>query len=851
MVKGFWHLMLNLTGGIYDLIGYIYNIFYFLCGFQLFSDSDYTDIVKKIYVILGIVMAFVLAYSLLKAVINPDEFSKGETSFPKLIKNVVVSLVIIVVLPTIFSVAFNIQNSLLNYNVIPKLILGETTDLENGSSLDINVDGNSVNGGSYISFHTLNAFLTPNLDSGICGEKDSNSCRENIKGDGTWGFRNGASLFKTDEEVLGGKSFTYYSEYSEAIRDGDLSFNFIFAIAAGLFICYVLLNFCFDMALRVIKLAFYQIIAPIPVICRIIPGGKLKDVFSKWVKQVISLFIEVFVRIGALTFGVYLIGVVVEKWNSTKLNSSLLSGFGAKTIVEALLIMSVIMFIKQIPKLIGDLFGLDTGGMKLGLMDKLAAGGALAAGAMAGGLAGTIGRNTIAAGKNFKNAKGLSGKVKAGILGAASIGAGGLSGAVRGFKAGKGAKNFGDVKNASATAVAGATKAREKRDTYRANHTGANFLETGTNVAMGHISDALGKAGRWLGIDDGLAVLQGEKDSYKAFLDNDSETDNVAVDLMGRDAISQNALIMQAAGGPRMSFDAMKEQLDNDRKATASAMIGRQLVDFNGKTHTINTESDYANYLSVKKAQLSKAERNLKKYVKRFAYQDDGIAKMTNDVAINDILNNQDVSRSSSLMNKVANVNVSSEAMASRIDALSTHSWNASLSGSVVQDFKGNTITLTDAASYDAYKSLLHAQSDEANALMRNYITACVESSDSNRFNDIQMSLANDGYTFDTSRVVSDLDFGDGEVQRMNKIHSYSEDVRNLISENPSILAHLNELISDPNNRVTDINGPDAWEKMDRLINNIKDRNIDINTEINKLLREKAAKEGNNGGNKK
>ena len=44
--------------------------------------------------------------------------------------------------------------------------------------------------------------------------------------------------------------------------------------------------------------------------------------------------------------------------------------------------------------------------------------------------------------------------------------------------------------------------------------------------------------------------------------------------------------------------------------------------------------------------------------------------------------------------------------------------------------------------------------------------------------------------------------------------------------------------------KVTDINGPDAWDKMDQLINNIKDRNININAEINKLLREKEAKSG-------
>ena len=133
------------------------------------------------------------------------------------------------------------------------------------------------------------------------------------------------------------------------------------------------------MALRVVKLAFYQIIAPIPVICRVIPGGKLKDVFSKWVKQVISLFVEVFIRIAALTFGVYLIGKIIDRFEKGLPGIDSLNLVGQKTIVLALLIMSVIIFVKQIPKIIGDMFGLDTGGMKLGLMDKLAQGGALTA----------------------------------------------------------------------------------------------------------------------------------------------------------------------------------------------------------------------------------------------------------------------------------------------------------------------------------------------------------------------------------------------------------------------------------------------------------------------------------------
>ena len=72
ILSAVWHLFLSLDG----------DIFYYLCGLQLFTDADYNKIVSKIYIVLGLIMMFVLAYSLLKAVINPDEFSKGENSFP-------------------------------------------------------------------------------------------------------------------------------------------------------------------------------------------------------------------------------------------------------------------------------------------------------------------------------------------------------------------------------------------------------------------------------------------------------------------------------------------------------------------------------------------------------------------------------------------------------------------------------------------------------------------------------------------------------------------------------------------------------------------------------------------------
>lgn len=449
MEKVFWHALVNLCSGIYDLICYVFDIFYYLCGIQLFTDNDYSAIVQKVYIILGLVMMFVLTYSLLKAVINPDQFAKGENSFPKLIQNVVVSIVIIAILPTVFNIAFNFQNSLLKYEVIPKLILGNVdgTSSDGTNTPKITADGVEVSGGRGIAYYTFKSFFTPNLDDDCMDNVDT--CRTEIKSN------SGIVLADADKTVLQGKTFGYYSIFDKQMAKDEVSFNFLMALVAGVFILYVLLNFCFDMALRVIKLAFYQIIAPIPVICRIIPGGKLKDVFSKWTKQVISLFVEVFVRIAALTLGVYLISLIVQKYDAGLPGIGVLS-WGQKNVVIALLIMSVVIFIKQIPKLIGDLFGLDTGGMKLGLMDKLAQGGGLMAASAVGGTGLGMIRNFA---KSRREGNGFLSSAGRALTGGLSAGIGAAYGA-------RGAKNFNDLKKATSQGLSNQMARRDKIERY-------------------------------------------------------------------------------------------------------------------------------------------------------------------------------------------------------------------------------------------------------------------------------------------------------------------------------------------------------------------------------------------------
>ncbi len=578
---------------IYGFVDYVYDIFNALAKVKLFEESSYQSIVRNIYAVLGIIMLFVLAYSLLKAVINPDEFAKGETSFPKLIKNVVISLAIIAVLPTVFTVAFNFQNAILNKDTIPKLIFGTGTDY------------NNENAGSEMAYYVFSAFLHPNftwceeknyqVNDPKIGDVNLSECADNINADGDVGVTNGPTLKAVSDGVLaGGKksesgNYSIFDfKYGESVADGKVTYNIFISTIAGVFLLYVLVNFCFDMAVRVVKLMFFQIIAPIPVICRVIPGGKLKDVFSDWMKKTISTYIDVFIRIATMYFGVYMIKLVTNNFSGINFGGL---GLSQKLIAKALIIMGIVIFIRQAPKLISDMFHLDSGGMKLGLMDKLAMGGALTAGSVAGGAFGMLGRNAVSAVKGFNDAKGKGFRERAKALGfgAASIGAGTFSGAVRGFNRGKGAKNFADMKKASGGAVTAATAAKAKRDAYRANykntHPGEGAIQGLFGIGGSHILDKAEGVGEYFGINDGLSALQAEQAVYQEGMGFKKELFDLVSD-------NERVLAYQGMKKSAQEKDINAYVSDIESGIRASGFSGRDNTGY-FKTNSITGQKEY------------------------------------------------------------------------------------------------------------------------------------------------------------------------------------------------------------------------------------------------------------------
>lgn len=464
---GLTGVFLFLDSIVYWLVSKLFSLYEVLAGAEIITQDTYQEIANKFYVIIGVVMLFYLAYSLLKMLINPDDFNKN---FGKIAGNLIISLVLLGVSPIIFGYAFQIQNAIISDHVVDNLIFGvdETGNFSAENSIGTR--------GTGAAFNVLNAFLNPeNID---------------ISSDTM-------SWFQLKANVASGNPDAFFdlTRLIEPIHENKASYIPLISTLCGCFLIYVLISFCIDLGVRVVKLAFYQIIAPIPILMRIVP--EKKSVFDNWIKACVATFMEVFVRMFIMYLVVYLVSLVVNGQVSL-INTSL--GFFANVFI----ILGLFAFAKQAPKLFSDVLGIDSGKIKLGIGGKLAANGAFGIAAMLGGGITTGVRNLTNRWGSFGNTwkdykEGKSSLVK--TLGSevansfrflASGAAGTISGGVRGAKTGFSAKNMADVKKAAAQGAEGATLKRANREAYKAEH--GNSI---AGVVTGHMQDALSGFKSW------------------------------------------------------------------------------------------------------------------------------------------------------------------------------------------------------------------------------------------------------------------------------------------------------------------------------------------------------------------
>ena len=407
-------LFFMLDGVIYSFIVTVYNLFVDIAETSIFTEEVIDLFASKVYALLGIFMLFKVSFSILSYIVSPDDFLDKTKGFSKLISNIIITLTLLIVTPWIFTQAMDIQRIVLRDNIIGKIF--STTEINTTVVTDP---------GATMAYQTLKAFYHLDTDAysectGLeTGKADRERCKE-------VGFNNADNFDSMEQSLV----YAYNTNSVSLYMDGDLlnqkasddgyTMNYMFLIStlAGGAICLLLIVFCFDVAVRSVKLGFLRMIAPIPIISRIDPKSSKDGPFNKWVKTCISTYLDLFIRLLAIYFAVF---VITQMMDLRFVDAVTGLETDVNAFVKVFIILGALLFAKQLPKLIEDLTGLKMSGkFTLNPLKKLNQTGI--PGLAAVGAAGALGfASNMAEAKNRGSGPiGFMKRVGSGVAGASS-----------------------------------------------------------------------------------------------------------------------------------------------------------------------------------------------------------------------------------------------------------------------------------------------------------------------------------------------------------------------------------------------------------------------------------------------
>lgn len=510
-------IFLALTNLVYGAINYVYQVYMAIASARLFSNNTFSSVVSRIYILFGVVALFLVAYALLMGIINPDK-EMGGISLKKVIPNIAIAIVGVAVVPFVFNYLYQFQDLVISKNVIGGIFFG------NGADEDVDTDywlfkddsGNVV----LNKFNNNLCDLTYDVDTSVCSNASMNysiggkSMAVSLFQSFFYIAADGSNITSIDKYLE--RNWTYneairyakcsgdfevFSVFTQEIMEKVVVYHPILSLLAGGFCLYVLISFCIDMALRMVKLGYFQLIAPIPLLMNIIPGQE--KVLKNWLHSCFSTYLEVFARLIIIFFVTFMIQKLPNIFGDLWSSSSVLCApsDNLQGMAECLIIIGLLMFLKQAPGLFSKMFGIESSGFKLGIGDKLKDAGLFRAAAAAGGGITAAVRNGASVGS--KNG------FKAGAISAL----GGLgSGLKNGWKNAKDVKDFKGIRTAAGSGAATATANRLARENYKNSHLG----KFGT--LKGHFDDSLQNIQDW-------ANYGSSYDNYKKEFDMAQTTD--------------------------------------------------------------------------------------------------------------------------------------------------------------------------------------------------------------------------------------------------------------------------------------------------------------------------------------
>ncbi len=440
-------LWYTLNSVIYDGVGIVYNLLLQISRTSIFEQYEINKFANRIYALIGIFMLFKVILSLITYVVNPDSLVDKEKGMANIGKNIIISLGLTLLVPYIFQEAYNLQTIILEDNALMSIVFGT------------NIETNEIDSaGDKMKFTLMFAFMQPNFtendlessnelatcastyeydDNGKVALESNGSLKLNSECFGTLesGDYSGGvleSLFvaadyespnkvNDNQNLNDAQKSTLFQNYAHAIANQNFyllhrrdlinakknEINIInymgpLALVVGAAVLWILLIFCIDIAVRSVKLGFYQMIAPIPILSYIDPKSGKDGMFKKWYKACFSTYLSLFIRLLAIYLAIYVITSVVQSGIVDVVTGERVTNWW----VIIFIIVGALIFAKQLPKILEDLTGVKLEGFTLNPLKKIEneAFGAKAIknAALGVGTAGLVGGAALATGQGFR-----------------------------------------------------------------------------------------------------------------------------------------------------------------------------------------------------------------------------------------------------------------------------------------------------------------------------------------------------------------------------------------------------------------------------------------------------------------
>ena len=116
-------------------------------------------------------------------------------------------------------------------------------------------------------------------------------------------------------EVQDDRTFSSFSALVSWRLDGHFAFKYypVISALAGGYVAFLLLTFCVDIALRIIKLIFLQMLAPISIISYIDPKEKSSDSkLGRWAKECATTYLSLFLRLATIFLAMLLVQMIAD-----------------------------------------------------------------------------------------------------------------------------------------------------------------------------------------------------------------------------------------------------------------------------------------------------------------------------------------------------------------------------------------------------------------------------------------------------------------------------------------------------------------------------------------------------------